>query len=59
MFKDEVDSRQLTQWLYRLKTEATASDTQFILLKPTLTQLGFSLKRNFGLFKERKLSVIE
>lgn len=52
MFKDEVDSRQLTQWLYRLKTEAASSDTQFILLKPALTQLRFSLKRNFGLFKE-------
>lgn len=54
MFKDEIDSRQLTQWLYRLKTEAAASDTQFILLKPTLTQLIFSLKRIFGLFKEGK-----
>lgn len=26
-----------TEWLYILKTEAADSDTQFILLKPTLT----------------------
>lgn len=59
MFKDEIDSRQLTEWLYRLKTEAAASDTQFILLKLTLTHLRFSLKRKFGVFKEKKKSATE
>lgn len=54
MFKDEIDSRQLTEWFHRLKPEAVASDTRFILLKPTLTQLRFSLKRKFDLFKGKK-----